>query len=156
MVRLRTIKHDVMFTTYSHFHGQHAHNVTSRRRCMASQSTVLRGQIGLVIIRLPNSVGWKRKTPYNYSAYRYKITYLCSINYAPHHGAVWGTRWRWVLRLTPLPLYPQTKTPRYPLDMRLIGPHIQSGRCGEQKSLAPAGSWTPAAQPVAISTELYF
>jgi hypothetical protein len=30
-----------------------------------------------------------------------------------------GTRWRWVVSFTPLPLYPQGKSPWYPLDRRL-------------------------------------
>jgi hypothetical protein len=30
-----------------------------------------------------------------------------------------GTRWRWVVSFTPLPLYPQGKSPFYPLDRRL-------------------------------------
>jgi hypothetical protein len=41
-----------------------------------------------------------------------------------------GTRWRWVVSYTPLPLYP-----RYPLDRRLDGPQSPSGCCGERKIL---------------------
>jgi hypothetical protein len=34
--------------------------------------------------------------------------------------------------------------------MRLCGPQNRYGRCGEEnKSIAPAGNWTPAVQPVA-------
>jgi hypothetical protein len=32
------------------------------------------------------------------------------------------TRWRWVVSSTPRPLYPQGKSPWYPLDRRLGGP----------------------------------
>jgi hypothetical protein len=32
-----------------------------------------------------------------------------------------GTRWRWVVSLTPRPHYPQGKSPWYPLDRRLGG-----------------------------------
>jgi hypothetical protein len=32
-----------------------------------------------------------------------------------------ATRWRWVVNLTPWPLYPRGKGSRYPLDMRLGG-----------------------------------
>jgi hypothetical protein len=35
-----------------------------------------------------------------------------------------GTRWRWVVSFTPRPLYPQGKSPWYPLDRRLGGPRI--------------------------------
>jgi hypothetical protein len=42
-----------------------------------------------------------------------------------------GTRWRWVVSFTPLPLYPQGKNPFYPLDRRLGGPQIRSGRGGD-------------------------
>jgi hypothetical protein len=40
------------------------------------------------------------------------------------------TRWRWVVRLTPRPLYPGEHSPRYPLDRSLGGPQTWSGRCG--------------------------
>jgi hypothetical protein len=38
-----------------------------------------------------------------------------------------------VVSLTPLPLSPQGKSPRYPFDRRLGGPHNRSGRRGEEK-----------------------
>jgi hypothetical protein len=41
-----------------------------------------------------------------------------------------GTRRRWVVSFTPRPLYPQRKSPRYPLDTRLGGPPSRSGRGG--------------------------
>jgi hypothetical protein len=41
-----------------------------------------------------------------------------------------GTRWRWVVIFTPLPLYPREKNHWYPLDMRLGGPQSRSGRYG--------------------------
>jgi hypothetical protein len=31
--------------------------------------------------------------------------------------------WRWVVNFMPRPLYPRGKSPRYPLDRRLGGPH---------------------------------
>jgi hypothetical protein len=37
-----------------------------------------------------------------------------------------GTRWRWVVSFTPLPLYPRGKSSRYPLDRRLGGPESVS------------------------------
>jgi hypothetical protein len=48
-----------------------------------------------------------------------------------------GTRWRWVVSFTPLPLYPQGKSPWYPLDRRLGGPQSRSGRWGEEKNSQP-------------------
>jgi hypothetical protein len=51
-----------------------------------------------------------------------------------HHEDVWGSRgtvpyilnfgprWEWVVRFTFRPLYPQEKSPLYPLDRRLGGP----------------------------------
>jgi hypothetical protein len=45
-----------------------------------------------------------------------------------------GTRWRLVVSVKPLPLYP-----RYPLDRRLGGPQNRSGRCGEEQNLALPG-----------------
>jgi hypothetical protein len=53
-----------------------------------------------------------------------------------------------VFSFTPRPLYPWGKSPRYPLDMRLGGLESRSGRCGEEKHLAPAGNRTPAVHPV--------
>jgi hypothetical protein len=61
-------------------------------------------------------------------------------------------------------LHPQAASPRgvshrYPLDRRLAGPGNQSGRRGEKKSLAPAGTQTPNTRPfnpypVAVPTAL--
>jgi hypothetical protein len=71
---------------------------------------------------------------------------LCLTNYALRREGVWGSRcidpyfldlgtsWRWVVNFTPRPLYPQGKSPWYPLDRRLGGPH---GRRGEEKILDP-------------------
>jgi hypothetical protein len=42
-----------------------------------------------------------------------------------------GTRWRWVVSFMPRPLYPQGKSPWYPLERRLGGPQSHSGRGGE-------------------------
>jgi hypothetical protein len=67
-----------------------------------------------------------------------------------------GTRWRWVVSVTPLPLYPQEKINQ--LDSWLGGPQSWSGSC-EEKNLAPAGNRTRAVHPqsVAISTpEMWF
>jgi len=45
-----------------------------------------------------------------------------------------GTRWRRVVSFTPWPLYPQGKSPWYPLDSRrLAGPLSRSGRDVEEK-----------------------
>jgi hypothetical protein len=55
-----------------------------------------------------------------------------------------GTRWRWVVSFTPLPLYHLGKRP-----WKLGEPQSRGGRCGEDKNLAPAGNRTPAIQSVA-------
>jgi hypothetical protein len=60
-----------------------------------------------------------------------------------------GTRWG--VSFTPRPLYTRGNGPRYPLDMRLIGPQSRYGRC-ERKNLAPARNQTLDVQPVAIPT----
>jgi hypothetical protein len=41
-----------------------------------------------------------------------------------------------MISFTPRPLYPQGKSPWYPLD-RLSGPQSRSGRCGEVKNSQP-------------------
>jgi hypothetical protein len=48
-----------------------------------------------------------------------------------------GTRWRLVVSFTPRPLYPQGKSPWYPLDKRLGEPQSRSGRGGEEKNSQP-------------------
>jgi hypothetical protein len=54
-----------------------------------------------------------------------------------------------VVRFTPRPLYPQGKSPWYPLDRRLGGPQRQSRRGGEEKnSQALQGIEPPIIQPV--------
>jgi hypothetical protein len=51
-----------------------------------------------------------------------------------------STRWRRVVSFTPRPLYPQGKSPWYPLDRRLRGPQSRSGRGGEEKNFqSPPG-----------------
>jgi hypothetical protein len=57
-----------------------------------------------------------------------------------------GTRWRWVVSFTPRPLYPQGKSPCYPLDRRLGGPQKRSGHGGEEKNSQPPR--TPIVKPV--------
>jgi hypothetical protein len=42
---------------------------------------------------------------------------------------------------------PRRKRPRYSLDRRLGGPQNRSGRCGEEKHLAPANPVCPARSP---------
>jgi hypothetical protein len=48
-----------------------------------------------------------------------------------------GTRWGWVVSFKPQLLYPQGKSPWYPLDRRLGGPQSHSGHDGEQKNSQP-------------------
>jgi hypothetical protein len=49
-----------------------------------------------------------------------------------------------------MPLYPQGKSPWYPLDRRLDGPQSRSGRGGEEKNYQPLlGLEPPTIQPVA-------
>jgi hypothetical protein len=50
-----------------------------------------------------------------------------------------GTRWRWVVSITPLPLYPRGKRLRYPLNRRLGEPQSRFGRCEQEKNLALPG-----------------
>jgi hypothetical protein len=67
-----------------------------------------------------------------------------------------GTRWCMVSYTARTP-YCRGKSPRYPLDRRLIGPQSRYGRCGVEKNLLPlteikhrtSSPWT-----VSIRTEL--
>jgi hypothetical protein len=49
------------------------------------------------------------------------------------------TRWGRVISFTARPLYPQGKSPRYPLDRRLGGPQSRSGQGSEKNSQPPLG-----------------
>jgi hypothetical protein len=49
----------------------------------------------------------------------------------------------------PQMLYPQGKSPQYPLDRRLGGPKSQLGHYAEEKNLALAGNRTLAVQHIA-------
>jgi hypothetical protein len=64
-----------------------------------------------------------------------------------------------MVSFTPRPLYPQGKSPWYPLDRRLGGLQSCSGRSGEKNSQLPRESnpRTPIIQPVACRyiTELF-
>jgi hypothetical protein len=69
-----------------------------------------------------------------------------------------GTRWRWVVSLTPLPLYPRGWGPRYSLDRRLDEPQSWSGLYGEEKNILPlliSNPGCPDHNLVFISTELF-
>jgi hypothetical protein len=47
-----------------------------------------------------------------------------------------GTRWKWVVNVTSLPLYPG-REPRYPLFRRLGASKSQSGRFGVEETMLP-------------------
>jgi hypothetical protein len=72
---------------------------------------------------------WRRMREWRYSS---TILYL-------------GTRWRWVVIFTPLPLYSRGNNPRWPLDRTLGWPQSRSWRYGEwRESLASAENRTLA------------
>jgi hypothetical protein len=54
-----------------------------------------------------------------------------------------GIRWS-VVSFTNRPLYPQGKSPRYPLDGTLRGPHSRSRLSGEKEHLFPSRESNPA------------
>jgi hypothetical protein len=69
-----------------------------------------------------------------------------------------GTRFRRVVSFTPRPIYPQGKSPWYPLERRLHGSQSRYGRGGEEKNSHPLpGLEPPIIQPVAqrYATELF-
>jgi hypothetical protein len=63
------------------------------------------------------------------------------------YGIVLSTRWKCVVSFSPLPLYPQGKSPRYPLDRKLGGPQSRSGRYGEENKLPLLGIETCLSSP---------
>jgi hypothetical protein len=56
--------------------------------------------------------------------------------------------WKWVAGFMPWYFYHRGKAPRHPLYRRWSGPQSRSGHCGEI-FIAPTGSRSPAAHPVA-------
>jgi hypothetical protein len=76
---------------------------------------------------------------------------LCLTNYVLCYEGIWesgcidpcildfGTTWRWVDSLMPWLLYPQGKSPWYPLDRRLGASQNLSGQCGQEKNLSLLG-----------------
>jgi len=48
-----------------------------------------------------------------------------------------------VVSFTPQLLYPQGKSPQYPLDRRLDGAHIESGHSGEEENSLPCQKSNP-------------
>jgi hypothetical protein len=61
-----------------------------------------------------------------------------------------GTRWKRVVSFTPREFYPYVKSPWCPLERRMVGPQIRSGRGGEEKNPQPLlGIELPLIQPVA-------
>jgi hypothetical protein len=91
-----------------------------------------------------------------------KVQLSLCFNWTPLHESVLGsgvmaprildrgTRWRWVVSLTPRPLYPQGKNPWYPLDWRLGIPHSRSRNGGEEKNSQPLlGLEPPTIKPIA-------
>jgi hypothetical protein len=78
---------------------------------------------------------------------------LCLTKHYTHHEGIWGngcidphfldlgSSWRWVVSFTPWPLYPVERSPSILLYMRLGGLQNWCGQCGEEKILAPIGTW---------------
>jgi hypothetical protein len=93
-------------------------------------------------IEPPSSRVYKRKVSLCLTKHNAMKTYWGSGDIAPLI-LVLGTRCRWVVSFTPWPLYPQGKSPWYPLDRRLGGPQSRSGRGGEEKNSQPAPGIEP-------------
>jgi hypothetical protein len=70
------------------------------------------------------------------------LTYWGIGGIAPHIFNL-GTRYRWVVRFTPRPLYPQGKSLLYPPDSRLGGTQSRSGSGDEEKNSQPRQDSNP-------------
>jgi hypothetical protein len=66
------------------------------------------------------------------------------------------TRWMWVVSFTLRSLYPEGKSPRYPLDRRLDGTQSRSGRGGEEKNSQLPPAFEPRSDSSARSQSLYW
>jgi hypothetical protein len=104
-----------------------------------------------------------------YFHFQWKVKVNVSLDLIKHRGMEMrydsaildlGSRWRWVVCFTILPLYSWGMDSRYPLDRRLGGSQSLYGGCGEDKNLfqlpgiKPQFLGRPARNIVAISTEL--
>jgi len=66
-----------------------------------------------------------------------------------------GRRWRWMVTLTTRPLYPRLKSRLYPVNRRMGGPQMGTGRFGGKKNLLSLPGFEPRlVQPVALITIL--
>jgi hypothetical protein len=63
------------------------------------------------------------------------------------------TRWRWVVSFMRLPPYSRGKIPRYPLDIRLVGPKAGLDAVEWRKVSSPCQEMNPS--PPTCSTSLY-
>jgi hypothetical protein len=59
-----------------------------------------------------------------------------------------GSRWSWFVSFNPRPLYPLSKSSRYPIDRGLGGPKFRSESWKKRKILH-CREWTRAVQPLA-------
>jgi hypothetical protein len=96
-----------------------------------------------------------------------KFTFVPKLNQPALYEDVWWsggiaprilnlvTRWRSVVSLTPRPLYPQSKNPRYPLDRRL-SPRACLDTVAKRNHpiTAPAGNWNPGRPTLGLVTVL--
>jgi hypothetical protein len=111
---------------------------------MYTQSVGLLGRvIGLSQSLYLNTVQHEHRT----NAHTHK-TFMPEVGFEPTIMEEWrrsssvlvlGTRWRWVVKFTPRPLYPRKYSPRYKFDRKLGGPQSRSGRCGEEENVTPPG-----------------
>jgi hypothetical protein len=122
-----------------------------KRRCLqtlfienAKWFDCLRSFVALVITIQRNSL-WNAVTVMN------EVKVKSSLCLTKHHAmkAYWGsggiaplilhlgTRGRWVVSFTPLPLHPRRKNLRYPLHRRVGGPQSRSGRGDEEENSQP-------------------
>jgi hypothetical protein len=95
-----------------------------------------------------NRVTLSRQSQIIFFPFKEVKLFLC-FNWAPRHEGILGsdgtaprilnlgTRWRWVVSFTPWPLYPQRKSPWYPLNRRLGGTQSRFERSGEEKNSQP-------------------
>jgi len=80
-----------------------------------------------------------RETKNEQNPKRYKLSlctsrrYIWKWSYSSTHSYTVGPRWRWVFNVTPRPLYPRGKRCTQPMNIRLNGLQIRSGRFGQEK-----------------------
>jgi hypothetical protein len=114
-----------------HLHGM-VHGKLSTSTVLSDSASLVSGFESLGYMRSSSSSNVRLSPCFNWAPRR------------PSRILDFGIVWRWAVSFTPQPLYPQGKSPWYPLDRKLGGAPVPGWtRWWREKFPAPAGARTP-------------